>query len=168
MTKQRKMKALSSLVVAILLLGCATQKRCFEKFPPQTIDSIRTWVTYSCDSFPVYISYQELIFDTSGIIPANIVFHHKQTSGSLTQTLDIVNGRIIQECHEDSLRRYIEYLKETIHEKESNVKIVKEFKLFDRWYLKPLIWWFVLSLVVIIGWLVMLYLKVKSFPQEAK
>ncbi len=127
------MRLLNSLVIAILFCSCVTQKRCAERFPPKTSDSIRTWITYSCDSFPVYVPYQELTFDTSGIIPVTVNYHHTKREGALTGSVDINNGKLSFKCAEDSLRAVIEYMAKEFHEKDSREKAVN-VPLRDSWY----------------------------------
>ncbi len=122
-----------TIFVNLFLSSCLTEKRCNEKYPPQISDSVKTWITSECMYDTVYVPYQELIFDTAGVIPPSIVFHHTQNKGGLHQTIDIKAGHISVLCKEDSLKKIIEIQNKTIHEKDSR-KEVMTVAIRDGWY----------------------------------
>ena len=127
------MRIFISLVVTILLCSCVTQKRCNERYPPVQSDSIRTWITYECIVDTVYVPSNELVFDTIGVIPHEIIFHHVQTKGHLSQTIDIHNGSLVVICNEQAYKDTVEYLRQTLHEKDSRIEF-KEVPVRDGWY----------------------------------
>ncbi len=132
-------KSIFILLTCIFLTSCSPEKRLNRllKNHPGLIhesDSIRTWITSDCYYDTVYIPYQELLFDTTGIFPDNIVFHHSEKKGHLTQVIDIKSGKISVLCNEEAYRDSVKALKETIHEKDSRKEVVT-IPVMDGWYM---------------------------------
>lgn len=132
------MKGLITILVVILLVGCSASKRYARLIlnHPELIqrtDSVITWVESRCDSAIVYVPYQDITFDTSGVVPVSVVFHKAIRKNNLSGTVDISNGKLTFNCAEDSLREVIEYMTKEYHEKDSRVS-VQTIPLRDSWY----------------------------------
>lgn len=151
-------------VFSIFIFSCATQKRCYEKYPPVVTIKDSCWVETIHDSVKVFVPYQNVVFDTTlNEIPVSLVFHHTSSKGSLHQTIDIKNGRITQKCIADSLELYIEFLKNYYHEQ---IKIVESHikdcdKIHRTGYDYFCRWWFLITAILLL--LILIYLAVKAY-----
>ncbi len=126
---ERHASLVTCALMAFVLFSCSPAKRIehiYSRHPelrPIESDSINTWITYECDSFPILVPYHEISFDTSGIIPNTVNCHHTKRVGALTGSIDISKGKITFKCAEDSLKEVIRFQKEIINQKD----IRKEF-----------------------------------------
>lgn len=152
-----------TIFVLTILSSCITSEKCNEKFPPRQFDSIREWVSYTCDSFPVYIPVTELTFDTNGFIPVDVNFDAIRKKNGLTQTISVHKGKLTAICREDSLKQIIEYerankftdrvIKEIVEVKTNILTRFQSFLFICGW-----LFWICLLLFII--WLI-LYLTKK-------
>jgi hypothetical protein len=158
-------KILIFLFLASGLCSCVTQNRCNSKFPLSEKDSTSTVVTYETYWDTINIPREELSFDTSGIVPLDIIFSHIERKGHLKQTLDIRNGKITQTCVSDSLSRYIEKLRasKTVYQVKHITKMIpcdREHRTKrDAFCLYFTGISLLLILIAFIAWLVRKYLK---------
>lgn len=155
-------KALIILIAATgLFSSCSLKRYCQERYPPIQSDSVVTVISYECDYDTVRVPYAEIAFDTA-FLPTSIVFHKEQKKGSLSSYIDIQKGKLTFKCAEDSLKQVIEYQSRLIKtvDKRVNTVIIEKYK--EHWYLTPLIWWFIISLVAIIGTGAFKYFKLAS------
>lgn len=120
-------------VLTFFVQSCITEKRCNERYPPKESDSIRTWVTSDCYYVHDTILGGELLFDTSGVIPKVVEYHHFKKVGHLSQMVDIKDGKLTVICNEQAYIDSLKIARQTIHEKDSREKIVT-VPLLDGWY----------------------------------
>jgi len=146
---------LTIIILAFLLAGCATQKRCNKKFPPQ--ETITETIVYR-DTI-VYINVPgELVTDTVKIespIDLNLPERVLQTEFCFARAW-ITNNLLMFELQQKEIEKEIVF-KDVIIEKEIIVETVKEVNKLTRWqefkgYLG------VLFLVLLGGWLVSRFL----------
>ncbi len=121
------------LLLIVFLSGCITREKCNNKFPPTLSDSIRTWITSRCEYDTVFVPYQELVFDTTGVIPDNIIFHKEIKENHLTGTIDIKGGQLKFKCAEDSLRAVIEYMAKDFNMYQMRVE-TRSILIRDNWF----------------------------------
>lgn len=115
----------SLLTIGLLLLtfaSCVTQKRCFEKFPPQVItkDSVVLKDTTIYVKKLIVIPGDTVTLRDS--IPCPDVQYHKvitSPSGRTQAKVDIDKGKLTVDCQVDSLNKVIDSLKVTLQQKES-------------------------------------------------
>lgn len=97
------MKLISVVLLAILMSSCITQKRCYERYPPVTSETviIRDTTIYCIDT--VLVPGREVaIHDT--ISCPELEYHKHVTSGHVTARVDIHAGKIDVDCNADSLQ----------------------------------------------------------------
>lgn len=152
------------IIIAILLLGmasCVTQKRCFEKFPPQIItkDSVILKDTTIYVKQTIVIPGDSVLIKDS--IPCPDVEYHKEAkspSGKTTAKVDISKGRLTVDCKVDSLNKIIDSLKVQLQTKET---YHQETKLVEKPVEKTPMWvWFVFG-GVILAFIIGLLIKLK-------
>jgi len=150
--------------VTTIQTGCVTQQKCAERFPPKTHDSIvyKDSIVFKRDT--IFIPAYEFTFDTSGVIPENITFHHTEKKKNLTASVSISKGKLTVTCKEDSLRAIIETQDRLItsYKGSTEVKIVKEFE--KHWYDKPLLYGF--NILLIIVFILLLYSRLTMFAKS--
>ena len=122
-------------LIVISLSSCITQEKCNERFPPQVTTITKDSIVLVPDT--VWLPATELSFDTAGVIPENVEFHHSvhNAHSGLTATVDIHNGTLHVDCKSDSLQRIINEQRHYIstHEtKTSPPLIIKEPTFFDK------------------------------------
>jgi len=115
----------------ILLSGCATQQRCFEKFPPDTITT--TTIEYRDSIIPVYISNTDTVFRWGTII--DTIFAESGTAHGRTWVihdtlrLEVWQSDSIYQVQKDSLIQVIK-----THETEIvTIKEKAEFVVYLKW-----------------------------------
>ena len=123
------MKLLSSLLL-VFLFGCVSEQRCLERYPPKEVTIWRD--TTICIVDTLYFHYQELTFDTTGIFPESIEYHHESHKGSLSSTIDIHKGKLTTTCKEDSLMNVIDHL---VHLPVKELHDTKSVPIRDGWYM---------------------------------
>jgi hypothetical protein len=147
-------------VIGLLLLtlaSCVTQKRCFEKFPPQVItkDSVVFKDTTIYVKQKIVIPGDTVTLTDS--IPCPDVKYHKvvkSPSGKTTAKVDIDKGKLTVDCQTDSLTKVIDSLRIEIKTKES---YHNEVKIVEKPVTKAPAWvWFLLIGVAIVTVLVIL------------
>lgn len=118
--------------ILLLLASCVTQRKCFEKFPPQIItkDSVVFKDTTIYVKQKIFIPGDTVSFTDT--IPCPDVQYHKvvkSTSGRTTAKVDIEKGKLSVDCQVDSLNKVIDSLKVQLQMKESyhsEVKVVEK------------------------------------------
>lgn len=151
-------------IIAILLLGlasCVTQKRCFEKFPPQIItkDSVILKDTTIYVKQTIVIPGDSVLIKDS--IPCPDVEYHKEarsSTGKTTARVDISKGQLTVDCKVDSLTKIIDSLQVKLQTKEtyhSEIQVVeKPVKKTSAWV------WFVFG-GIILAFIIGLTIKLK-------
>lgn len=97
------------------ITSCITQKKCFEKFPPQIItkDSIVVKDTVIYRDTTITLPGDTLqINDTIPCPNVNINRVVKSKNGKTTATVSIKNGKLQVECKTDSLRLLLKICKQ--------------------------------------------------------
>lgn len=136
------------LVMCIVFLSsCVTQKACDRKFPPTDSFSVIYRDTIICEYDTVYVPYQELSFDTTGMLPPTIVYHHSVKKSGLTASVDIKNGKLTVLCKEDSLKLVLEHERKFKLKDELKVEVPKS-KEVPMWYD---IWLIILLILSLLG-----------------
>lgn len=121
---------LNSIILLFILSGCSPEKRIARIYAhhpelmPRNSDSIITQIAFECEYDTILVPYQELSFDTSGIIPASVEFHEHNKSGRLSGSIDIKGGKLTFKCAEDSLRQIIEKQNKIITTKDTRKTVV--------------------------------------------
>lgn len=132
------------------LASCVTQKRCFEKFPPQIItkDSVILKDTTIYVKQTIVIPGDSVLITDS--IPCPDVEYHKEaksSSGKTTAKVDISKGKLTVDCKVDSLNKIIDSLKVQLQTKET---YHAETKLVEKPVEKTPAWvWFVFGGVIL-------------------
>jgi hypothetical protein len=140
----------------LLIASCATQKRCFEKFPPQVItkDSIILKDTTIYVKQRIFIPGDSVLI--SDTIPCPDVEYHKEaksTLGKTTAKVDISKGRLTVDCKVDSLNKIIDSLKVQLQTKEA---YHKEVQVVEKPVEKTPLWvWYTFG---VIGLMLILFL----------
>lgn len=138
--------------VGVLLQSCITQQKCNDRYPPLTKDSVYVVESWCYDTVLVPMPYEELSFDTSGVVPNSLEFHHKQKKGHLTQTLDIKNGVIKQDCQEEAYQDTVMALRKNIREFKLLSSVSKPIVAYKtEWYDMLFRWWFLITALLLIG-----------------
>jgi hypothetical protein len=121
------MKNIIILLFAVTMFSCNLGKNyCSKHYHGENSDSVWTVTTYCWDTVLVPIPYEGISFDTSGVIPNNVEFHHTQTKNHLTQTIGISKGRITLDCHEAEYQKEIARLNTIISTTDRSVKVVHD------------------------------------------
>lgn len=137
----------------LVLSSCATQQRCAERFPAKETDSVTTVVSYIHDT--IYQEHEEegVYFEEEGFgIDTSLYYHHEEKKGKQTAILDIKKGKIKVTCKEDAYKDTIAFLRKQIATSEKKTTASQAaVKYIDRWYHKPLIWYFGITSLLAIG-----------------
>lgn len=151
---------LNSILFGIILfgiIGCTTQKRCYEKFPPITFDSVIVKDSVYAVHDTIYTPYQELSFDT--LIPCDpkIVYVKEVKKGGLTGSVSIKGGKMSFECKSDSLQAVISRLERKITTNRLVREIPKTIEVkYTAWYWKALgflnIFWLIVCFVLYLAY----------------
>lgn len=147
------------LSIVVLLLGCVTQQRCLDKFPPKV-----TIIEHTHDSIvtvhdTVLMPYQEVSFDT--VSPCNdTVYYFKEVSkGGLTSTVEIKNGKIKQTCKADSIQAIVNAQKEYITKTIRNTLKPIDIPIRDSWYYFFRAGFWILLIIVLLTIAGLIYVK---------
>lgn len=137
------------------------QDWCAKHYPAQISDSIVTVTNYECDWDTVMVPFKSIVFDTVGLIPNDVVFHHESKKDGLSAYIDINKGKLTFRCAEDSLEAVIEYQKKIISTTDHQVKVITmpcilEHKTKFNYFCS---YWFWISFGLILIWLVLKALK---------
>jgi hypothetical protein len=129
--------------LAVLFAGCATQKRCSARFPPQVIsDSI---YIEKLKEVPVYIDGDTIIVKVPVNCPDQDIAIYENVK--LRQTIRILNGKLssITEIKGDTVKVYVP----EIHEKVKEVIVTKPQKYIPTIYKGAL--WLWIGVLIAIG-----------------
>ena len=145
------------LFVLILLSSCRVfqpEDFCKKHYPSASTDStiIKYEVKYDTIREPSYV----IVYDTILPLPNTFVLHHESNSGHSHQTVDIKDSKLSIKCNTDSLEKVIQTMSVNINHSSKQIVTVKEF--VKHWYDNFLIWYFIISLLIII---VVLIVKLK-------
>lgn len=166
-------RLITIIILATTISSCVTQKRCNEKFPPN--EKTETVIEYR-DSIievkvPVNIPGQviylasDLKCDSAGIVRD---FKLKEKKGNVTAIVEVKDGKLTVECKTDSLEMEITHMAKVQNVYKSKVtELVHEIeKVRAPWYLEYLVWYFCISLIILL--ILLLYyaakLKLKYSP----
>lgn len=139
-------------VILLLLASCVTQKRCFQKFPPQIItkDSIILKDTTIYVPVTYTVPGDSVIIKDS--IPCPDVQYKKEIKSSSGRTkveVEISKGKLKVDCKVDSLNNVIDSLAvklKTVESYKSQVKIVEKAVIKK---VVPLWCWILLGVVIL-------------------
>lgn len=115
------MKNLSLSILLLFFIGCISQKKCNERYPPNVflIDS-----TYTKDS--VFVKHDTIIIGGDLVVIQDTIpcpdYHKEVKNNRLTASVIIKSGKITVKCKEDSLQEIIE---EQDH-------FIREYRLKDK------------------------------------
>lgn len=165
------MKTLSKTVVIIFLIsfvlsmflsvfsGCITQKKCSERFPIASFEKDSTTTTIKTRTVAVNIPGEKIeIHDT---IPCPYEYKKEVKKNNLTARVIISKGILKVDCISDSLQKLLEVKDSIINRFRSEVKEPKEVTKFkEHWYTTPLIWYFIITLLIAI--IILLYSRIKK------
>lgn len=147
------MKLSKLLVICLFLSGCITQEKCAERFPSKETDSVTTTISYIHDT--IYESFDEEVveFDDTGFgLDTSLYYHREEKKGKQTAVLDIRKGKIKITCKEAAYKDTVAFLRKQIETKEKKTTIAPAVvKYIDYWYHKPLIYYFWITVLLLIG-----------------
>lgn len=119
-----------TIFVLTILSGCITQKKCYEKFPPETHTMVHDSIVNVRDT--VYVPYMDVSFDTVSPCPPQVAYKKTISKGGLTSTVTIDKGVITQVCKADSLQAIVNSQREYIS--KTKTILPKEISILDSWY----------------------------------
>ncbi len=104
-----QMRQLLSSILLLFIFGCATQKRCNEKYPIIATQQDSSWTKDSTAirHDTIHDAGEKVIIHDTIKCPG-LEYHAKSTKGRITETIDIHNGKIDAKCKEDSLKLIVE------------------------------------------------------------
>lgn len=137
----------------ISLIGCVTQERCAERFPPRssTNDTTITIIKDSIRHDTVYIPGMELVFGADIPCP-DAVFHKTETKGHLTGSVNIKKGKVTFKCAADSLQAIIEVKDRIITTLQSRNETVVTPPIPLPWWVPYAGWYFVITSPLLVAW----------------
>lgn len=116
------MKTILSGILILLLASCISQKKCYERFPPQIItkDSVVLKDT------TIYLTIRDTIAGETvkvyDSIPCPDLEYHKEVSsksGRTTAKVDISKGKLSVDCKTDSIIKVLEDVRAQLKVSES-------------------------------------------------
>lgn len=140
------MKTLSILIVALILTGCTTQKRCFRKFPPAletqiiTETEVVTRDTTIVITIPAeqVVKIDTVIIDAAGLVHSKLSYLETSLAWSTAQ---IRNSRLHHELHqidtlievrlEDAIRE-IDRLHKELSKQVTTVEVERRLSWWQR------------------------------------
>ncbi len=162
------MKTINQLIIlaAILLSGCATQFRCFELFPPDTVTKVETTTVTEWKDTTVFVHLpgdSVFVFDTTYIFPEAVVFKPLTARLPLAHSTTWVDdGRLNLGLWIDSttLKFKLDSAKSTVNTTETITEtVIVEKPVKEKWP-RTLMWVFAgAALVLLILVLVLFKLK---------
>lgn len=157
------MKNLFIILIALSLGSCATQKRCNEKYPTVTKDSI-VYKEVIKDT-TIYIEnksveYRDTLFcDSLGIIKD---FKKTFQSNGVKGTFEVKHNKVTIICETDSLKAQINYLQKIISTKKQDT--IVECKKEHRTKLDTFCRYFTIIVLLILGARLAIKLYLKQIP----
>lgn len=135
----KRISVLTLFVLTLFFQSCSVEKWCNERYPPITSDS--SWTIHDTITDTIYIPYEDVSFDTSGVVPEGINFERTEVSNGLTLKVSINKGRIKADCKSDSLMVVLKSEREQHFNEKQKVKYLpceKEHRtkadVFCRWF----------------------------------
>jgi len=145
------------IAIIAVLSGCATQRRCFEKFPPQVItkDSIIQKDTTIYRDTTITIPGDTVIIEDSIPCPGVNIFRSLGSkNGRTTASVSIKDNRLRVDCKTDSLNMVIKNLTTKIKSLEkyhSEVKIIQAPPKI-KYRIPALFWWLLFLNIGYVGY----------------
>lgn len=151
------------VMTIFVLNGCITQQKCNDRYPAQIIIKDSTSIKIVEKTYTVTIPSESVFIHDS--IPCPYFEYKKEVKhNNVTAKVVISKGKLTVECKSDSLEKLLHTKDSIITNFHSEVKIPKEVPAFkEHWYLKPLLWWFIISLLFIIVYLIFSKIKKPLF-----
>lgn len=122
------------VILFLLIAGCATQRRCASKFPPQVVHTVEKHTTVRDSIIKGAIVTDTLIIKELEKIPAYQYVIRYDTSGkALLRYYKDAYGRIVAECV--SKDQLVEKIREIITENKTETKVVTQKERYTPWWL---------------------------------
>ena len=144
------------LLFSLLLTGCISRQKCADRYPPLVSQKDSTIIIVQTHTINVPIQGETIILTDT--LPCPDYFKEVK-SGVIKASVSIKKGLLKVECKTDSLNKVISYKDSLIQNISVKTLVHTEYKYKNYWYLRPLIWYFIISLIVIC--LLLVYNKVK-------
>lgn len=154
----------------LLLQSCSMQKYCQENYPCKIDekDSTSTTIVVVPVHDTMWLPKEEVAFDT--IIPP-LIFKDSTKSFTKTKTFNRVTGsvtikgnKLSFKCTADSLQHVIDTQQKTITTLELRRQIMQTLTpkpvYLEHWYVLPLIWYFIITILMAIIYLVRVIIKI--------
>lgn len=150
------MRILLFSLFLLLFAGCISRQKCADRYPPVLSQKDSTIIIIKTHTINVPI--QGEIVTLTDALPCPDYFKEVK-NGNIKASISIKKGLLKVECKTDSLNKVISYKDSLIQNISIKTLVHTEYKYNDYWYLKPLIWYFIISLLAIC--LLLVYNKVK-------
>ena len=147
---------LFSLLIILSFIGCISRQKCADRYPPVLSQKDSTIIIIKTHTINVPIQGEKIILKDT--LPCPDYFKEVK-SGGIKASVTINKGRLKVECKTDSLNKVISYKDSLIQNISVKTLVHTEYKYKEYWYLKPLIWYFIISLLAFC--LLLVYNKVK-------